>query len=349
MRLTNIYNYPQWYVDMVSGFLYDPTDGGRRRSDCSATRSINPLQQIVLTRRYGDSVAVDVSDMTWIILGQAAHSACYHAQTRSINRLKRAAKLAGEPEPEDLPALEDRLYVPIVTEHGVFTYSGQPDRICFDHTVRDLKVTSAWKLVFDKEHREWQRQLSIYNAMGYAYGLPVVDKGQICAILKDWQKSKAEDSPDYPQANVQFLDFELASPDTTFKWLQQRAEEIADAMELGDDELPPCTAEEIWAKDEKWAVYKDEKSKQAMRGGVCDTQEQAEAKLEAIKADCPGAYVEHRPGRHIRCDFDPDLWAKHGIVSPGYCKIAPFCKQHQEYLAEQGLEVPEPAEPVLVS
>ena len=63
-------------------------------------------------------------------------------------------------------------------------------------TVSDYKVTSVWSVIYGKE--EWVNQLNCYAwLVRQAKGLSVT-KLRIIAILRDWQRRRAEESGDYP-------------------------------------------------------------------------------------------------------------------------------------------------------
>jgi hypothetical protein len=76
-------------------------------------------------------------------------------------------------------------------------------------------------------------------------------------------------------------------------------------------EIAPCTPEEMWEKQEKFAVMK-EGGKRAK--SVHDTRQEAEIALPA-----KGYFIEHRPGERTRCE--------------SFCQVSAFCTQHQQYLA----------------
>lgn len=325
----NRLGYPRWYHDMVNGFGYDATQGGKRRSDVSATSMLKPLQVLILLERHGDQVREDIADQTWRFFGSAAHEASFRAQLRQFDRLKKAAALAGEPEPV-IPWLERRMYAPLITPVGQIVVSGQADHIdVLSGDTRDLKFTSAWTAVYRSRDEEWARQLAIYQWFADWSGVEVSGKGTICAVFRDWDKKLAAENPDYPQHDVGFFDFKLASPRATGLWLQNRAAEIIEARKLSDAELPPCSSEDMWEKDEKWAVYKTRSQKRATK--LFDKEDAAIAFVEALLEKNPDAYVEHRPGQRIRC--------------ASYCKIAPFCHQYRLYCKENGIPVPEMPKP----
>ena len=322
-KFTNKKHLPQWYVDLYRAYEYDATGGGRRRSDFSATGLIKPTQMLLLNERYGHLVYPDVADSTWMLLGNAAHSAMYSMQKRSLERM-----IAAGDAPRVKPILERRMYSAILvpgSDEGLVTISGAPDRICVDGVTRDFKFTSAWVHVFRSRDREWKRQLAIYNWLGYMYGLDVANVGEICAIFRDWSEKTMMSNKEYPRLNIGFYEFDLPSPAATAKWIQEKVELIFKYRNLDDDQLPPCIVggdeDEVWASPEKWAYYKKPEQKSATK--LFDDEESAKARLE-IEGK---GEIRHRQGDRKRCS--------------SYCGVAPWCAQYGAWLDEQGLPRPD--------
>ena len=78
--------------------------------------------------------------------------------------------------------------------------------------------------------------------------------------------------------------------------------------------MPECTKEELWTRDEAWAVYA--KAGQARAKKICKSEAEAQDYTAAN-----GGVIEHRPGKVMRCN---------------YCTAAPFCDQYRK-LKEAGL------------
>ena len=93
-----------------------------------------------------------------------------------------------------------------------------------------------------------------------------VNKLQICAILRDWQRKKAETDPSYPQAPVAMVDVPLWDYETRVQYLNERMTLHQEAQQAWDtqQELPPCSSDEMWEKPDTFAVKK-KKQKRALR------------------------------------------------------------------------------------
>ena len=83
------------------------------------------------------------------------------------------------------------------------------------------------------------------------------------------------------------------------------------------DELPPCTDDERWVRETKFAV-KREGRKTAIR--VFETQQEADEL--AVKEN---GYVEVRKGEAIRC-------------TGNFCGVAEWCSQYQQSLKQESEE-----------
>ena len=135
---------------------------------------------------------------------------------------------------------------------------------------------------------------------------------RICAILRDWQRKKAEFDPDYPQSPITMVELPL--------W-EHREEYVADRLMIHQeaqmnfdmyDKLPLCSPEEQWAKPDTWAVKK-KGQKRAMR--VHHSEEEAVRHANANTALKGNCEIEHRKGELTRC--------------AGYCAVSEYCEQYK--------------------
>jgi hypothetical protein len=60
--------------------------------------------------------------------------------------------------------------------------------------------------------------------------------------------------------------------------------------------------------------------KSAIRGGLKDTEQEAIDFVETLGKS--SYYIEHRPGRNIRCEGN-------------YCQVSQWCNQYAQILGEQ--------------
>lgn len=282
MKLTNRANLPDALVRAVAN---DPYTGG---GDISATTLIGPPQIRVLRQQHEDMLEEDVIERIWSLLGQAVHTI-----------LERAGELG---------LREQRLYMDVLG----WSLSGQFDRMVFTPrgTLQDYKVTSAWSALRPKP--EWENQLNVLAHLCRANGHDI-GQLEIVAIYRDWSKTQAKRSSDYPQNQVGVVRIPLWEPAIAQSYIEQRIrlhQRAASGVPI------PCTNEDRWYKGEEWAVMKAGRAS-ALR--VLPTE--ADAKDWAIKNDhCladgefrKGITLTFRQGTYTRCEE--------------YCPVRTVCPQ----------------------
>ena len=179
--------------------------------------------------------------------------------------------------------------------------------------IRDYKVTGAWSVRNEKQ--EWHDQLNIYAWMVEKVKSKPVKSLQIIAIIRDWSSREASFKDDYPQAPIVVVDIPLWTPEAREAFVSERLHLHAEAYFESDSggQMPECSPDEMWEKQEKFAVMK-EGGKRAK--SVHDTREAAQSVLPA-----KGYFIEHRPGERTRCK--------------SFCQVADFCDQWKRYQANQ--------------
>jgi hypothetical protein len=183
--------------------------------------------------------------------------------------------------------------------------------------ISDYKSTSVYKIQ-KKSYEDWERQLNIYAWLCRTQTPPLpVRSLRIIAIIRDWQASKAN-IPAYPSAPIVEIPLSLWTYAEQTAYVEERVLRLNASAELPDDLLPPCTNEERWMGDSKWAVMK-EGGKRALR--LYDTKPEATAYIEQ-NLGCPSdTIVVERPGIPRRC--------------MQYCAASKMCVQQQQYLIQQ--------------
>lgn len=280
MKITNRLKLPQVLVNSVEKQIHVT------KGNISVTSLIDSPRIFQLKKRHDKDIEVDVIDRMWSLYGTAFHKIL-------------------EEGAEDHALTEEILTASI----GGWQVSGQAD--WFDGvTLCDYKTTSAWSLVYGSRTEDWERQLHAYAHLYRANGFSP-EKLQIVAILRDWQKSGVLKSKDYPKDKVVVTDIPMWDPHEALDLFEQFVERHRTAEAQKDDDLPECTREEKWQKDDTWALMK-EGNKTAIK--VCHTEEEAEDLLK--KAYRKSTHIQHRPGGCIRCEE--------------YCEVNKFCKYYKE-------------------
>ena len=271
MTLTNKNGLPHGFVAACS------TEQHNKAGELSATTLLKGVKEIILTRRYWNDIEDDVSNRVWAVFGTAVH-----------------ALLEKEGDSE---FTEETLRTKI---DGV-SVSGTIDNYNMETgTITDYKTASVWKVQF-RDFSDWRKQGLTYAWLLRKNGFPA-EKCQFVALLKDHSKTQARRNPEYPQNPVYIYEFDVTDKDIaeTEIRIKEKIAEFNSCLFLEEEDIPDCTKEERWAKDDTWAVMKKGR-KSAVR--VFPSEAEAEAMAETLGA---GHYVEFRQGVSTKClDYCP--------------------------------------------
>ena len=248
------------------------------------TELITPPQIRALSLKHWDDIEEDASNRIWAALGTLMHTLLE----------KHGQNIEGH-----------------LTEHFMeveidgYTVSGVAD-LLDTHTQRltDYKFVSVWSTI-DGVKREWVEQANLYSALFRRQGQEV-KTANIVAIFRDWSKGKASQDTSYPQTQVKIYDLDMWPAEQAESFLLERLS-LHRAAELGT--YPECTAEERWAKPERWALMKAGR-KTAVK--LFDSKQELDTYAKAFNLEA-GHYPERRPSASTRCE--------------SYCSVSQFCKQ----------------------
>jgi hypothetical protein len=221
----------------------------------------------------------------------------------------------GEDEEDVKIFLEKRLYLQV----GDIRLSGQIDFYhILNEKIEDYKVTSVWKIL-KKNLKDWEFQGNVYKLIlennGYA-----VKSIQINAILKDWKEyefvQKKEEG--YPPLPVHKIEIKIWKPLDVLKEIIRRIEDHEAVRSIINVEelykLRPCTNDEKWHGEDKFAVMKHGGKKAS---AVFNTMPEAEEYM--LEKTDGTMFIQIRPGEDKRCE--------------DYCLVKQYCAQ---YKAEHG-------------
>jgi hypothetical protein len=285
MKLTNKHGIPDTFLNVLKRPTYS-----KGKAHLSATQLLNSPKIVALTKKFEEELEQDVSDMVWSIFGTAIHGVLEHGK-------------------DDNHIVEERLH----TTFDGWRISGAIDLQIITGqdkvSIRDYKTTSAWAVMNEKY--EWEQQLNIYAWLVETVKLQIVDSVGIVAIIRDWSRRDAARNPDYPQSPVKEIPITLWPYQQREDFISERISKHSECefhMET-DEELPPCTPEEMWEKPTTWALKK--------KGGVraikvYETQEEAEAALDPKVHE-----IEVRLGSRTRCE--------------SFCPVNTYCQQWRDY------------------
>lgn len=281
MKFTNDYGLPD---ALLAAFQNDPYDGSDNPKAISVNQLIDSPKIRLLSRLHKEELEQDISECMWMLLGSAIHGVLERA--KSPDRI-----------------IEERMELPV----GDFILRGKPD--LFDKKTGELsdwKVTSAWSVVKGSRKPEWGKQLNCYALMFRAKGYKVTSLTNNL-LLRDWSRTEAKRSPDYPPIPFTTVKQDL-SPDYSEE-INKMVKLHKDAEKIDVQELT-CTPDEMWTRPTTYAVYKNEKDfadgKRASR--VLDSMKSAEEYVGTQKL-----VIRERVGVDARCQ--------------DYCPVRKFCKK----------------------
>jgi len=303
MKITNNFGMPQPFVDFAINDKYS-----KGLADISVTSLIDSPKVKIMKDVYNEEIEVDAVDMVWALFGTAVHS------------------VLEQSNPSKNVITEERLY----SKLNGWIISGALDRQEIENgitTIIDYKVTSVWSVIYGKI--EWERQLNCYAWLlrdKHMKNQNEVGALKICAILRDWNRREAERKENYPKAPIVFVDIPLWDKEVAHNYVSERLSKHQEAQMNYDvnKEFSLCSDEEMWKKNDAWAVKK-KGQKRALR--VLDTEEEA-IKYMKWHNETDQAYmkksdleIEFRGGEYTRCG--------------NYCSVAEFCSQYKERLNER--------------
>ncbi len=295
MQYTNKHGLPRTLVNLTERDTYS-----KGQARISVTTLIGSPRVSILRQRHDEEIVTDVADQLWSLVGRALHH-------------------VAEAGADEQHLSEERLYA---TVSGWVLSGGIDLQMISGDTaeILDYKFTSAWAVMHAAEKGDWERQLNLYAWLVTSVKGIKVTGLKICALVRDWNRREAALKPHYPQAPAQVVPIRLWSFEEQQAYVEERVrlhQEAAASAAIGED-LPPCTEEERWVRDDKWAVKK-KGAKRAVR--IFDNEEDA----VAFRGDVIDMEIEHRPGEPIRC-------------TGNYCNVNQYCEQYQEYLKNKGDE-----------
>lgn len=287
MKITNKHALPEAVYNLIAKDNYDAG-----KSDYSVTTLLSPPRLVHLQRRHWEELEEDAIDRVWSLFGHTAHSLLeQHGAEGALS--------------------EERLYVDILGRK----IGGQVDNY-HDGVITDYKVTSSWTLVYGSRLHEWEAQLNMYAHIFRENGHKV-DKLQIVAILRDWDKNKAKADWKYPQVPIVIIPLKMWEDKDVATFMDRRVDAMIWNEGYEDDKLDLCSSEDMWEQPTKWALMKKDR-KTAVR--VVETEEECDELSKQYKIDGREYYWQQRPGKRTRCE--------------SYCSCSKFCNQWKEYCGE---------------
>lgn len=286
MKVTNNLHLPEAFVKSVSVERHN-------KAGCYSATTLNKgTKEIILQERHWEEFVTDAADNVWAVWGTAVHELFEKIQDDNFH--------------------EEKFDIEVSKSH----VTGTVDSYDMENgIINDWKTASVYKVMIG-DFSDWHKQGMTYAWLLKQGGLDV-RHCRFIALLKDHSKSKAKTDKSYPQSPVFVYEFDVTPEDLELagKRIHSKVFEIEEAEKIADDEIAPCTAEERWADDDKWAVMKNGR-KTAVR--VFDTEIDANI---CVKELGDNHYIEHRPAVSRKCS--------------DYCLCKDFCNFYKN---QQGVE-----------
>lgn len=275
MKVTNVLGLPQAFVDAVS------VERHNENGCYSATTILHGACETILQERHYDEIEVDASDSIWAVFGSAVHSIFENQNTGTIKEA----------------------FYSVPVSHSKVT--GRVDS--YDpqtQTLHDFKTCAVWKIIY-QDFDDWYKQGMIYAWLMKKNGV-VVKRCEFIALIKDHSKSKAKTDSNYPQLPTYIYRFDVTEKalEEIEKFIFDKVAELEKAELLADEELTPCSKEERWQGEDKFAVMKEGR-KTAIK--LFDSKEEAEKNMASLG----GTYIEERTAEPKKCN--------------DYCTVCQFC------------------------
>jgi len=323
MKYTNKLNLPE---PLAFALKHDDYDAGH--SDYTPSSLLRPAYMQKLESENEPSQ--DVADMVYSMMGKAVHSVI---ETAGIGHQSFFS--------------EERIYM----KFQKWTISMKFDSLFLDAkkgVLDDYKSSTVYK--FTKDHRgamqeapDWEFQLNmgayILRKGGYttqpipmsqvAPGQPIfskipfspihINEIRIIGILKDFYKSKARYDKNYPQHPIQIRSFSIWPDEKIEEEIAWRAT-IRDAAKIKPiEEVTPCSKEDVWATEDKWALMKKDRKKAVKLFNSKDSMFNYMDELVKDLTDKQSEkyYTEFRPGERKRCE--------------GYCTVSDICPFYKKF------------------
>ena len=284
MKVTNVMGLPQAFVDAVS------VERHNEKGCYSATTILHGACETILQERHYDEIEVEASDSIWAVFGSAVHSIFEKQNTGT----------------------EKEAFYSYPVSHSKVT--GRVDS--YDpqtQTLHDFKTCAVWKIIY-QDFDDWYKQGMIYAWLMKKNGVEV-KRCEFIALLKDHSKSKAKTDSNYPQLPTYIYRFDVTEKalEEIEKFIFDKVAELEKAELLADEELTPCSKEERWQGEDKFAVMKEGR-KTAIK--LFDSKEEAEKNMASLG----GTYIEERTAEPKKC-LD-------------YCTVCQFCPFYKKMIEQ---------------
>lgn len=237
MKIVNNSGVPEVLFNALKHNWY--TGEGEKR-DWSVTELLDPVKVSILKKRYDDDIEKDALENLWSLMGSAMHIVLEK----------------GSMDKEHLGLLvEKRLGMDILGKHitgGMDIYDQK------DKCIIDFKFQTVWNWIYLDDHIDNLKfQLNAYRILLKANGYDV-EKMKVIFVFRDWREYEISRIRDYPDTQFKELDIEVIPDEEMMKLLEEKVANLEKYKDTPDDEIPICSKEERWQKEDSWKImYKN--------------------------------------------------------------------------------------------
>lgn len=338
---------PELPVSLAVWLSYDEYDYIDEKNYISVTNLLKPTKQAVLSHRaqqhpiFKDK-AIDVMSFFASRVGTAIHNSVEKAWDANpkalLKKLGYPDKVAediiifneqtGLPDAEKLQALRAEGKIIVAQEvrmfrkFGEYVIGGKIDFV-FDGAPEDFKSVKTWAYGDEVKAKKEVMQISMYRWLNP--DLITSDTGKISQIFVDWIKGRSK-NPGYPPLPIVSTVHPLHSSSEVEAYIGSKIAELERCVGLEEKDLPPCTAEDLWKKPNKYKYYA--KEEQANKPGARATKNfDAYYDAESFRREKGGkGVIKMVEGKVGACN---------------YCSGFELCQQKNEYLEKGILEIEE--------
>lgn len=283
----------------------------------SATTLLKPLRQVILPARIpaGEGLP-ELAAQFKNRLGAALHDGIERAWKHNHENAMKALgypkrvidRIAINPTPEQLKGNPD--LIPVYLEQrlkrkvGKWTITGKFDFIG-EGKVQDFKSTSTFTYKNQVNAEKYTQQGSIYRWLDPKK--ITADEMEIHYLFTDWKAGMIRQDPNYPPKPFIKQTFPLLGLAETERFIKNKIGVIETYMDAPEDELPPCTDEDLWRSEPQFKYYKngDITSKRSTKN--FDSRQEAVIYM-STEGGGKGA-IKEVPGQVMACKYCPAFLA----------------------------------------
>lgn len=267
-RFMNVSEVPLALAVFLASDNYDYDD---TPFTISTTTLLKPIRQIILPGRIPlEDGLVDLAAMMPNRLGSAIHDAIERAWRTNYRVAMKALgypnsiieRIRIDPSKADLVAAKAAgiAVIPIYLEQrlskkfGKWTITGKFDFVG-EARVQDFKSASVWSYMNQVNATKQAQQGSIYRWLDPE--LIQESEMDIHHIFMDWKAGMVKTDPKYPSQRFKKQTFPLLSLAETEGFLRRKIALIEQYWDAPEEEIPECSAEDLWRSDPVFKYYKN--------------------------------------------------------------------------------------------